>query len=471
MIMNATLWTTWWTIVQQLRPAFSRSLTFLWFATALAAFAVRGDLAGVSSFVRALGLERKHYDRLLDFFHSRAVNLPKLTALWTALVLKVMARHLLRVNGCLVVLADGIKVAKSGLKMPAVKKLHQESQNNSKPEFIFGHSCQALAVVVQAATGCFALPLACRIHEGLVFSNRDQRTLLDKLVLLFTSLACTAACIMVADAYYASGKVILPLLAAGHHLVTAVKSNAVAYEPAPAQGRRGRGRPGKYGRKLKLSSLFDEAGAFLTAPSPVYGEQGVTLSYRCVDLLWRPCGLLVRFVAVIHPQRGRRIFLCTDTTLDPVQIIMLYGVRFKIEVSFKQAVHTVGTYQYHFWMAAMTPRPNKSGDQHLHRKTEKYRQMVRRKFAAYQCHIQTGVIAHGLLQMLAVLEPQRVWAMFGSWIRTIRPGVAPSERVVASALRYELPEFLKDNSQNSILAKFLRDRIDLGRAEGQRLVS
>jgi len=30
----------------------------------------------------------------------------------------------------------------------------------------------------------FALPLVCRIHEGVVFSNRDRRTLLDKMVLL-----------------------------------------------------------------------------------------------------------------------------------------------------------------------------------------------------------------------------------------------------------------------------------------------
>jgi glycosidase len=66
--------------------------------------------------------------------------------------------------------------------MPAVKKLHQESQNNTKPEYIFGHSCQTIAIVVNAASSFFALPLACRIHEGLVFSNRDQRTLLDKMV-------------------------------------------------------------------------------------------------------------------------------------------------------------------------------------------------------------------------------------------------------------------------------------------------
>jgi len=34
--------------------------------------------------------------------------------------------------------------------MPAVKKLHQQSESNTKPEYIFGHSCQAVAVLTQA---------------------------------------------------------------------------------------------------------------------------------------------------------------------------------------------------------------------------------------------------------------------------------------------------------------------------------
>ena len=50
------LWVAWWNIVSLLRPAFSRSRTFLWFLLVLVAFAVRKDLVGVTSFVRALGL-------------------------------------------------------------------------------------------------------------------------------------------------------------------------------------------------------------------------------------------------------------------------------------------------------------------------------------------------------------------------------------------------------------------------------
>ena len=292
-----------------------------------------------------------------------------------------------------------------------------------------------------------------------------------KLLLLLQELGLSRPCYCVADAYYATAKIILPILRAGQHLVTAVKSNAVAYEPVTSPARCRRGRPRHYGRKHRLKDLFDNASAFTSAASPIYGEKGVTLRYRTGDLLWRPVGCLVRFVAVIHPQRGCRIFLATDLTLGALDIIRLYGVRFKIEVAFKQAVHTVGTYSYHFWMAAMTPITRRSGNQHLHRKSDTYRAQVRRKMRAYSSHLQTGVIAQGLLQMLSVLHSQMVWCCFGSWIRTIRSGIPPSEQVVGMALRHSLPEFLAASDTPSGLAKFINDRLDLNRAEGLRLAA
>ncbi len=51
------------------------------------------------------------------------------------------------------------------------------------------------------------------------------------------------------------------------------------------------------------------------------------------------CKRLVRFVAVIHPTRGRCLLMCTDLTLNAADIIRLYGLRFKIEHTFKQAVN------------------------------------------------------------------------------------------------------------------------------------
>ena len=50
------------------RQAFSRLRTFLWFATAVAGFTVRTELLGVTSLVRALKLEARFYNKLVDRF-------------------------------------------------------------------------------------------------------------------------------------------------------------------------------------------------------------------------------------------------------------------------------------------------------------------------------------------------------------------------------------------------------------------
>jgi len=226
------------------------------------------------------------YDRLLDFFHSPSLNVHVLTRAWCALVFRVHP-SLYRVRGKPVLIGDGLKVAKSGRNMPAVKKLHQTSDSNTKPEYIFGHSCQAVAVLTRVGATCGALPLACRIHEGLVLSNRDQRTLLDTMIHLLDVLGLHEPFYFLANAYYASGGVVRGLLEQGNHLVTHIKRNSVAYLPAQpvSPGPRSRGRPRKYGRKVMIASLLTKPAHLIEATSPVYGETNVTLRDATADLL------------------------------------------------------------------------------------------------------------------------------------------------------------------------------------------
>ncbi len=102
--------------------------------------------------------------------------------------------------------------------------------------------------------------------------------------------------------------------------------------------------------------------------------------------------------------------------MEAQEIILLYSLRFKIEVAFKQAVHSVGSFGYHFWMAAMRPLKRRNGNQYLHRTTEKYRRQVQRKMHAYHVFVQTGMIAQGMLQYLAMTCDGLVWKHFGTWI-------------------------------------------------------
>ncbi len=85
--------------------------------------------------------------------------------------------------------------------------------------------------------------------------------------------------------------------------------------------------------------------------------------------------------------------------------------------------------------------------------------------------VQTGMIAQGMLQYLAMTCDGLVWKHFGTWIRTIRPDVLPSEMIVSAALKNTLPGFLHHGGKGSAFRKFILDEIDFTRSEGSRFAA
>jgi len=457
------LWNQWYRCVQDFQAACTRSRTYMYLVLVLVGFSIRPDCAGVTSFIRAVFLEPGLYKGFLHFFnYSTSLDLPYLTHIWHRMVHRLFP--VLQVGEYAVYVADGLKVAKEGKKMPGVKKLHQSSENNSKAAYIMGHSIQALALLVCTAGGhVAAVPLVSRIHEGLVWFPGDKRTLLDKLAALFLETVSqdSRLALLVADAYYASGKVIRPLLKEGHQLLTRVRKNAVAYQEAEPPKTVRRGRPKKYGKKIQLRKYFDRPEKFIQALSPVYGETEIPIWYRTEDLLWRPIGRLVRFLWVIHPTRGKMILMSTDCSIDPLKLIETYGYRFKIEVGFRSAIHGIGSYAYHFWMKVMKPIRHKEGKQYLHKKSDAYRKAIKRKMEAYHRFIQMGCIAQGLLQYLSLVYGKEVWSQFRSWLRTMKTDNPPSELVVSYALRSSLFEFLVNSPQDHNLKKIITENMTI----------
>jgi hypothetical protein len=289
------------------------------------------------------------------------------------------------------------------------------------------------------------------------------------MIIMLDSLAVSTPFYLVADAYYASCKIVTPLLKAGAHLITRVKMNAVAYLPFIASGNtKGRGRPKLYGEKIKLRDIFKQKDNWTQASIKIYGKE-VGLRYKTLDLVWKPIGIVVRFVFVVWPGGAKCILMSTDILLTPIDIIKTYSLRFKIEVLFKQAIRIIGALSYHFWMKTMEKIKRMSGDQFIHKKSQQYREQIKRKLRAYHTFIQTALIAQGIMQIISMSMPELVWKCFGSWLRTIRPNTLPSEHVVMTALRNNLPDFLKDKDSDPILTKFILEKLDLSRYEGNRL--
>lgn len=107
----------------------------------------------------------------------------------------------------------------------------------------------------------------------------------------------------------------------------------------------------------------------------------------------------------------------------------------------------------------------------MHHKSPDYRDAVKRKLDAYHRFIQLGLIAQGIMCVLATTVPELVLGAFGSYFRTIRPGIAPSEAMVAISLQNTLPNLFTDNFSEPLLTKFLREKLDLRQTKAKGLAA
>ena len=450
-----------------MRPAFSRRATYCWFVAVFAGFILRTDNFGVSSIVRALTLAPENYTCLLHFFHSTAWDVERIMAIWWQwLVGKDVAY---RINNRLVFVGDHTKTPKDGRKIPAVTTLHQDSETGSKPSYFRGHHWGCIGILVQACDKYFAVPLWANIQEGLtLLANSDEKRHLPKTVQIVemakkTAMAMSTEAYLVLDAYFAVGPV---FLAAGEqlngvdnfvHILTRAKKNVVAYCKPPKKKKHQRGRPRKYGKKLKLAELFDSKAkchAFQTIEADIYA-QSENIRYLVLDLIWKPVKGMLRFI-LVETSRGRIILMTSDLKLDPVTAIQLYCRRVTIETMFDTLKNTLGAMAYHFWSQYLSPasrRPKKKKDQ---KQNSSNPTQTKNTLAAIEKFVNVQLLVLGMLQLIAKQFPTEVKTKANCWLRTVSANT-PSEFVtrtaLANILRKNLYGFAKD-----WMTQLIRDR-------------
>jgi DDE superfamily endonuclease len=152
-------------VLIQFRSCFRRNASFKWFVIIVIGLMIRSDKLGVTSIVRDLSLAEGAYIPMLNFFRANSWNLETLIIKW-CLIVKEHA-PICREDGMIVLIGDGVKQPKEGKKMPGVKKLHQESENSSKAEYIFGNMFGGVGVLIGNTYKMFCVPLSLRIHDGI----------------------------------------------------------------------------------------------------------------------------------------------------------------------------------------------------------------------------------------------------------------------------------------------------------------
>ena len=322
------------------KSQFSRVAAFKWFTVVVLGFMVRTDKLGITSVLRALSIAPKSYESIHHFFRADSWALENIQTRWY----EIVSRHMpqLKHMDKVLLVGDGTKQSKEGRYMPGVKKLAQESETQSKPEYIHGHMWGGVGVLVGKVREFSCVPLSLKIHDGLQAVSEWNGTNPVSHVIEMIRDGVLAAqglkrhALFVLDRYFLSVPALLELRQQNAtnkykvDIITKLKKSTIAYEPVPTRLPGQRGRNQKKGEKVKLTKLFDTRSEQFESQTLVLYGKTYNVRYLCMDLLWGQ-GLYQKLRFVLVEYDGKQSILAsTDLALLPLDIIELYSYRFRV---------------------------------------------------------------------------------------------------------------------------------------------
>jgi hypothetical protein len=383
---------------------------------------------------------------MLHFFRSDAYDVRDIFKIWTRIVIKDASTK--RISNRVVTVGDHIKIGKEGQRMPDIRILHQGSENSGKGGFIAGHTFAQIGAIMESGRVGRCIPLVTQAQLSPPKIPGTDKPDGDTLVVQMVRLGLDAArdvyeatgeaTVMALDAYFSKSSAFLTAKSGtardGKQLmsiVTRAQDSYVGFLPPglQAHGKRNPGRPRKYGEKVKLKAFFADLSKFTETSMVLYGKKS-KVRYRCIDLLWKPLGDMVRFV-LLDSDWGQCVLMTDDLTLAPGDIITVYALRFKIEAGFDEQKNDTGCFAYHFWTKALEKRSRRKTsttptDKDALSKVAKTKKAV----SSFVC---LSTIAAGILTIIAFKHDCEIWKRYPGWVRTLRTRV-PTAAIVRETI-------------------------------------
>lgn len=416
-------------ILGYFRPVFSRKKAYVNFKRAIKGFLIADEMKAVTDLVRYVEDEDhdgydKLYERLIKFFHASSYSLEGLQDAWRNLIADLNC--FVKVGGYNLLVGDGVKVAKTGRHMVGVKKMHQESESMSKREYIYGQMYGSIGILVgDGGSKAFCLPIETTIQDGNAIveswmdpSYEHESHVVKMMQSAARCLKAVGSSILALDRYFLTKSAVKSLIDTNGLeenvqqkrsliLVTKTRSNSVAFEPPPKEDDpHKRGRKKLKGAKVKLYDLFEERKTEFVEKKMFFYDQVQDVRYYCIGLLWSAGQYQPMRFVLVETKKQKCILVSSDTSLEPEQIVISYGFRWKIEQTFKDAKQSVGTFSSHFWTPSMPrlDRYRRKGlpDPLAAIDNEDRRKRIISSYEAYGKFTMVGNIAQGLLQLMAL---------------------------------------------------------------------
>jgi hypothetical protein len=288
---------------------------------------------------------------------------------------KIMINRIYKNTNTILAAIDDSPTSRYGPKVAGAGIHRNPTPAPDGKKFIFGHVWVTLSLIVRHKNfGTIGLPLLARMYvkardiknTGLSFKSKTEQAVeLSK----WAYNCCKnlgKQLWIVTDGGFTRASFLKPVIKTGIAIITRLRKDAVLYAELKEPKKRKRGRPRKYGKRIKLDNVIRNPDGWFKVKASLYGKEQIK-EVKVFKALYKPAGSLVQVVVVSENRDCFRAFLCTDLTASVVEILEAVADRYAIEQNFsdikeiegagQQQVRTlggnIGAFHLNLWLHSM----------------------------------------------------------------------------------------------------------------------
>lgn len=240
---------------------------------------------------------------------------------------------------------DDFPLPRSSKKAPCAAWHYDHAHRPNRPKFLWGQLRVSLAVICRYKDRVAAFPLLFRLirKKGNTTKLDAARLLMS---VLMTWLPDRFLLILLLEAWYMKGSLVLPLIREGVTVIGQVRKDTALFLPPDNPPLKKRGRPRKYGQKLTLENIGRfcrpvENILFAYGSDRVFQFHETKAKVRFLDgalckIVWR------RFMNDNASWSGWHLLIGADPDMDGDEVITRYARRWWTEPMFNEIKHLFG---------------------------------------------------------------------------------------------------------------------------------